>query len=345
MRLRTAVCGTRWLLLSASAAAPDDGATLAGACRRRSGAPPGPARSTSSTVMRPAGPVPRIADGSTPRSLSRRRTAGLNPPAAAGARVPLCTATGLALAAAGAVAAAAGLGAWASAAAPVPVSMRPSSSPGAISSCSCLMISRSTPVPGEATSTVTLSVSISMSGSFSATRSPTCLSQRRICERVPSVCSAGALISTPPLIAGSQARQPLNGLRDAPDIRHRRIEQHGAVGTWDVRHGEPLVRGLQAEEALLRQGRGNFRPEACGQVVLVHDLAAVGLLYRGSHGRLVPGREGAQIEQLHVDLRACAGELATLDHGPPADHGHLGTGAQQPCLAKGHHELVARIRA
>ena len=50
--------------------------------------------------------------------------------------------------------------------------------------------------PGDATSTVTLSVSISMSGSFSSTLSPTCFSHRRICERVPSVCSAGALIST-----------------------------------------------------------------------------------------------------------------------------------------------------
>src|SRR6267378_451269 len=331
MRLRTAVCGTRWLLLSASAAAPDDGATLAGACRRRSGAPPGAARSTSSTVMRPAGPVPRIADGSTPRSLSRRRTAGLNPPAAAGARVPLCTATGLALAAAGAVAAAAGLGAWASAAAAVPVSMRPSSSPGAISSCSCLMISRSTPVPGEATSTVTLSVSISMSGSFSATLSPTCLSQRRICERVPSVCSAGALISTPLLMGCSQAGQPLNGLRDARDVRHRGIEQQRAVRTGNVGHGEALDRCVQAEEPVLRQRRGNFRAEAGGQVVFVHDEAAVGLLHGRAHRRLVPGRQGAQIEQLHVDVRACGGKLAALYHGSPADHRDFGAGAQQPC--------------
>src|SRR5882672_2866055 len=328
MRLRTAVCGTRWLLLSASAAAPG-GATLAGACRRRSGALPGAARSTSSTVMRPAGPVPRIADGSTPRSLSRRRTAGLNPPAAAGARVPLCTATGLALAAAGAVAAAAAPGAWASAAAAVPVSMRPSSSPGAFSSCSCLMISRSTPVPGEATSTVTLSVSISMSGSFSATLSPTCFSHRRICERVPSVCSAGALISTPLLMGCSQAGQPLNGLRDARDVWHRRIEQQRAVRTGDVGHGEPLDRCLQAEEPVLRQRRGNFRAEACGQVVFVHDEAAVGLLHGRAHRRLVPGRQGAQIEHLHMDTRECGGELAELYIRTPADHPVIGARAQK----------------
>jgi hypothetical protein len=52
------------------------------------------------------------------------------------------------------------------------------------------------PEPGEATSTVTLSVSISMSGSFSLTVSPTFFNQRRTCERVPSVCSAGARTST-----------------------------------------------------------------------------------------------------------------------------------------------------
>src|ERR1700704_1444711 len=297
MRLRTAVCGTRWLPLTAPATAAG-AALLAGACRRRSGALPGAVRSTSSTVMRPARPLPRTADGSSPRSLSRRRPAGPNPPAGAGARVSLCTALGLAPAAGAATAA---LGPWARAAA-VPASMRPSSSPGAISSCSCLMISRSTPVAGEATSTVTLSVSTSMSGSFSATLSPTCLSQRRTCERVPSVCSAGALISTPLLMAVSQARQPLNGLRDARDVRHRHIEQHRAVWTWDVRHGEPLDRCVQAEEPLLRQCRGNFRPEACGQVVLVHDEAPVGLLHGRAHGRLVPWRQGTQIEQLHVDL-------------------------------------------
>jgi hypothetical protein len=58
------------------------------------------------------------------------------------------------------------------------------------------MISRSVPDPGEATSTVTLSVSISISGSFSVTASPTDFSHLKICERVPSVCSAGARIST-----------------------------------------------------------------------------------------------------------------------------------------------------
>jgi hypothetical protein len=35
-----------------------------------------------------------------------------------------------------------------------------------------------------------------MSGSFSVTASPTDFSHRKICERVPSVCSAGARIST-----------------------------------------------------------------------------------------------------------------------------------------------------
>src|ERR1700730_416552 len=297
MRLRTAVCGTRWILLTASAPVPG-AAALAGACRRRSGALPGAVRSTSSTVMRPARPLPRTADGSSPRSLSRRRTAGLNPPAAAGARGSLCPAIGLAPDAGAATAA---VGAWASAA-DVPASMRPSSSPGTISACSCLMISRSTPVAGEATSTVTLSVSISMSGSFSATLSPTCFSQRRTCERVPSVCSAGALISTALLMGGSQAGQPLNGLRDARDVRQRRIEQQRAVGTWNVGHGEPLDRCIQAEEPVLRRRRGNFRPEACCQVVLVHDEAPVGLLHGRAHGRLVPRRHGTQIEQLHVDL-------------------------------------------
>ncbi len=50
--------------------------------------------------------------------------------------------------------------------------------------------------PGDATSTVTLSVSSSINGSLSAISSPTAFSHRRICERVPSVCSAGARIST-----------------------------------------------------------------------------------------------------------------------------------------------------
>src|SRR6266513_1680985 len=93
MRLRIAVCGTRWLVPIPSAGAPvsESGASAAAgrvapASRRRSGALPGAARSTSSTVMRPAGPVPRIADASSPRSPSRRRTAGLKPPPGARAR-------------------------------------------------------------------------------------------------------------------------------------------------------------------------------------------------------------------------------------------------------------------
>src|SRR4029077_13769391 len=133
------------------------------------------------------------------------------------------------------------------------------SSPGAISSCSCLSTSRKTPEAGAATSTVTLSVSISISGSFSVTASPGCLSHRSSCERVPSVCSAGALTSIGVVIRDLYAGQLLDRTRETRDIGHRGLEQQRIVGTGNIRHGEPLDRRVQAEEGLLRKRGGDFR--------------------------------------------------------------------------------------
>src|ERR1700687_4205314 len=137
--------------------------------------------------------------------------------------------------------------------------MRPSSSPGAISSCSCFKISRKTPEAGAATSTVTLSVSISISGSFSVTASPGCFSQRNSCERVPSVCSAGALTSIGVLIRDLYAGQLLDHTRDARDVGHRGLEQQRVVGTWYIGHRQPFNRRVQTEKRLLRERSGNFR--------------------------------------------------------------------------------------
>jgi hypothetical protein len=74
------------------------------------------------------------------------------------------------------------------------VSILASSAPGTASASVSSRISASTPAAGAGTSWVTLSVSSSTRGSFSATASPTCLSQARTTAFVPS-CSSGTLTS------------------------------------------------------------------------------------------------------------------------------------------------------
>ena len=212
--------------------------------------------------MRPPCPVPRMADGSRAFSDSRRRTAGLRrvaaatswlavrrpspdkaltaadpgaPPEAA-SLVPTPTTR-----AASTCPAATRLRPAASSPAPTAAappsasaaSILPNTSPGAISSCSPFTISRKIPAPGDATSTVTLSVSISISGSFSATVSPisssaTCYT----CDRVPSVCSAGARISTAVVMSftRSQAVESFAECVPASERPHRATQGYGGWG-------------------------------------------------------------------------------------------------------------------
>src|SRR6185437_14238560 len=247
-------------------------------------------RITSPTVMRPPSPVPRTDAESSEWSAKSQRTAGLNGRAAA-----LPEATG----ACGPAPVASGAGEWpgiaprrpspAAVAPPAAASpMRPRISPGATSSCSCFRISVSTPAPGEATSTVTLSVSSSMSGSCSDTASPTAFSQRSTCDRVPSSCPEGALISTLWTPADmSDTRDLLDGARDGLHAWNGRLEQKRTVRTRNVRHGEPLDRRIQAEERFLRDGSRDLGTKARGQIVLVHDETSMRLAHRLEHRLLV----------------------------------------------------------
>src|SRR6185437_5602256 len=230
------------------------------------------------------------------------------------------------------------------AAAAIPI--LPRISPGATSSCSCFNISVSTPAPGEATSTVTLSVSSSMSGSCSATGSPTAFSQRSTCERVPSSCPEGALISTLWTPADmSDTRDLLDGARDGLHAWNGRLEQKRTVRTRNVRHGEPLDRRIQAEEGFLRDGSRDLGTKARGQIVLVHDETSMRLAHRLEHRLLVPGRERPQIEDLAIDARCRGRTLTTLHHGAPSHDSDFGALADAPCDAKWDHILVARIGA
>ena len=187
MRRRTAVCGTRRMpaggrprcrgcaAAGARTAARGRRRRLqhilhrdaSGSCRCRSRRRPrvrarraGAARRDSTAAAAAAGAGAAAGAATEPRGAQRRRRRG----AAAPRRPPRCA---------------------------------PASSPGTISSCSLLEDlaqhpgCRGRPPPRSPCRSRSRSAVRSR-----PPRSPTCFSQRRICERVPSVCSAGARTST-----------------------------------------------------------------------------------------------------------------------------------------------------
>ena len=192
-------CAIVWRML-VTATASSSGASRDCDGRRRprraaadaAGAPDAAAR-TSSSTMRPFGPVPATAARSTPSSAASLRTRGVaRPPAPlsplfAGAFAGAATAAGADAAAAGATLAGAsslGAGAISAGFSPATSSMIARSAPTGTVSPSWTRISLKVPETGEGSSTFTLSVLISTIGSYLSTGSPGFLSQRSM---VPSV--------------------------------------------------------------------------------------------------------------------------------------------------------------
>ena len=234
----------------------------------------GDAASTSSTVMRPPAPVPAhlrrveavLRQQTTHRRAQlrrRRRGARLQPPRSA--RRARCAPWRARVRGADSPRGTCAAGRCARA-------HPPARSPPA----RCLTISRSTPVPGAATSTVTLSVSISISGSCSLTASPTALSQRSTCERVPSVCSAGARMSRRSSCDQTLASRGWRAVMRAT-LGTAASSSTRAVRARNIRHRQPLDRRIEIEERFLGDHGGDLGAEAGGQSVLVHDQAAARL--------------------------------------------------------------------
>ena len=161
---------------------------------------PDAAARTSSSTIRPFGPVPLSCARFTPSSSASFLTRGVargrspapsrpSPPklgAAGDSRCPTDAATGSSFGDGTAVAASSsvGTGEMSAGTSPSAVSSRASSAPTRIVSPSCARISVRVPDTGQGNSTLTLSVLISTIGSYFSTLSPGFLSQRSI---VPSV--------------------------------------------------------------------------------------------------------------------------------------------------------------
>src|SRR5882762_3602690 len=215
--------------------------------------------------MRPSRPVPSISLAAIECSSSSRRTAGLN-----GWRAPRASET-------------AGVPAGVSVTADDTVYSRPVDSPprlkrastssGFTSALTCLSTSIKVPSAGAGISTVTLSVSSSTRGSSLTTVSPTSLHHLNTVARVPS--SLGGT-NTSARWGILDFGQSFDCQRNSLDVRQDCLDQHRAMGTGDIRHGEPFDRRVEVEERFFGDHGRNFRAEAGGHGVFMNDQAAAG---------------------------------------------------------------------
>ena len=88
---------------------------------------------------------------------------------------------------------------------------------------------------------------------------------------------------------------------DARHAGHGSFQQNRTVRAGNIGHGQPFDWRIQAEERILCQHRRDLRAEACSQVVFVDYQTAARLVDRCQNRRLIPRRQGSQIEYLGVD--------------------------------------------
>ena len=79
------------------------------------------------------------------------------------------------------------------------------------------------------------------------------------------------------------AERLFDSLRYLVDAWKHRVQQHGVVRHRDVRYREALDRCIQIPEPVLRDRRGDFRAEACREIVLMNDQAVSRLYDRRQH--------------------------------------------------------------
>jgi len=89
---------------------------------------------------------------------------------------------------------------------------------------------------------------------------------------------------------------------DARDVRHRRIEQQRAVGTWDVGHSEPLDRCLQLKNLSCAASRQFPPAKPAVRLSSCTMRQPVGFSTDAHTAALSQGDRVTQIEQLHIDL-------------------------------------------
>src|SRR5437899_7533348 len=273
------------------------------------------ARSTSSRVIVPPGPVACTRLRSTSSLRASARTAGRTWRVRAGAGSITVSAAGAAFSS------------RSSSPTTVPVS---SCAPSANSTSGAPTLTRS-PLPpnsramrprcGEGTSTTALSVSTETSGWSTTTRSPSLTCQVTIsASSRPSPRSGSRNCRMADSLSAELTHFAGRG-HDAADRRHvmllePRQRDDGVIA------GDTDYRSEQRGKSPLRDERGDFSTEAAGARRFVDDDAASGLRHRSEHGLLVIGLEGGKVDDLRIDVLAgelLGGRERLFHHRTPAD--------------------------
>src|SRR3989338_8974900 len=233
----------------------------------------GTARSMSSRVIAPSGPVPVTRAGSTPSSSASRLAAG---------EIRRRAGTG----------AAGGGGATGT---PASSRIRASTVPVGTVAPGWTRIFSITPPTKTSTSMSPLSVSTSAMISPRFTVSPGCFRQT---ISVPAVMSAPRIGITNSTTA---AEHLLDRGNDGRRLRQRGVlhvlrVRHRDLGAADARH-----RPVEVVEAALHDPRAHLPGAAAPPPPLLHDHGAVGPGDRGEDARGVEGTERAQVDDLGLD--------------------------------------------
>ena len=110
-----------------------------------------------------------------------------------------------------------------------------------------------------------------------------------------------------------------------------------------ILHREPLHRRIEKPERLAPQHGRDLRTESRRRRVLVHDEASARPAHRRQHRLAIPGRDRAEIQEVHVATEPVRRIDAPMHHGTPRHHRDTRTLAQPRRAPEGQHVVVARI--